>query len=447
MYAHRKMLDRFATPYAKPSFLPEVLIQHNNKPTDYLMPILRICLFLLIAHASMSQKENLLETLMRQKPAQFEAILQNPDLYEVQILYTQIDRDAQNRPQFTEHRYRVNKNNYFYPASTVKFPAVLLALEKINDLKVKGLSRNTTLLTDSASAAQTSVYGDTSAQNGLPSVAHYAKKILLVSDNDAFNRLYEFIGQQAFNDQLRTKGYADTRILHRLDHAATTEQNRYTNPLRFVDGERVLYQQPQQYNPVSLVPNVQILKGKGYLKNGVLIEKPFDFTAKNAFPLEDQQEILKAALFPESVAAKKRFKLTPDDYRFVYQYMSQLPSETNYPRYDSKEYYDSYCKFTLFGDSKNPMPKHIRVFNKVGDAYGFLLDNAYVVDFKAGVEFMLSAVIYCNKDQVFNDDKYDYEAVGFPFFANLGKIVYEHELGRKRLHKPNLDKFKLVYEK
>ena len=404
-------------------------------------------LLFLISQATMAQTPNLLETLMRQQPAQFGEILQNPDLYEVQIIYTQIDRDAKNRPKFTTHRYRVNKNNYFYPASTVKFPAVLLALEKINTLKIKGLSKNTPFLTDSAAASQTAALRDSSAENGLPSVAHYAKKILLVSDNDAFNRLYEFVGQQAFNDQLRAKGYADTRILHRLDYAATSEQNRYTNPLRFVDNQQVLYKQPQQYNPVNLVPNTPILKGKGYLKNGKLVNEPFDFTAKNAFPLDDQQAILKAVLFPESVAAKKRFNLTPDDYRFVYQFMSQLPSETTYPRYDSKEFYDSYCKFTIFGDNKNPMPKHIRVFNKVGDAYGFLLDNAYVVDFKAGVEFMLSAVIYCNKDQVFNDDKYDYDSVGFPFFANLGKLVYEHELTRKRSRKPNLDKFKLVYEK
>jgi hypothetical protein len=60
---------------------------------------------------------------------------------------------------------------------------------------------------------------------------------------------------------------------------------------------------------------------------------------------------------------------------------------------------------------------------------------------------MLTAVMYCNEDQVFNDDKYDYDSVGLPFYANLGKLIYEHETTRPRQHKPNLSKFKLKYER
>ncbi len=404
--------------------------------------------FLILQQMNLQAQTNLLETLMQTKPEQFGKILAKPDLYEVQIIYTQIERDAKNRPTFRTYQYGVDKARYFYPASTVKFPAVLLALEKLNKLKIKGLNKYTTMLTDSAHSGQTAVLTDTSAQNGLPSVAHYAKKILLVSDNDAYNRLYEFVGQQAFNDNLKAKGYVDSRFLHRLSVPLTTDQNRYTNPIRFVDGiNRLIYSQPQEFNPNSLLPKTPITKGLGYMKADSLVRQPFEFTNKNFFPLHDQQAILKAVLFPEYVDKKQTFNLTTDDYRFVYQYMSQLPSETTYPRYNTTEFYDSYCKFTIFGDSKAPMPKHIRVFNKVGDAYGFLLDNAYIVDFEKGIEFMLTAVMYCNEDQVFNDDKYDYDSVGFPFYANLGKLIYEHEQIRPRKYKPNLSKFKLKYER
>jgi hypothetical protein len=402
---------------------------------------------LLLQQMTLQAQTNLLEKLMQTKPEQFGKILAKPDLYEVQIIYTQIDRDAKNRPTFRTYQYGVDKNRYFYPASTVKFPAVLLALEKLNKLKIKGLDKYSTMLTDSAFGGQTAVLTDTSAQNGLPSVAHYAKKILLVSDNDAFNRLYEFVGQQAFNETLKAKGYADSRFLHRLSVPLTIEQNRYTNPVRFMDNEKLIYGQPQQFNPNSLLPKIPITKGLGYMKGDSLVRQPFEFTNKNFFPLHDQQNILKAVLFPEYIDKKRTFNLTPDDYRFVYQFMSQLPSETAYPRYNTTEFYDSYCKFTMFGDSKAAMPKHIRIFNKVGDAYGFLLDNAYVVDFEKGIEFMLTAVMYCNEDQVFNDDKYDYDSVGLPFYANLGKLIYEHETTRPRKYKPNLSKFKIKYER
>jgi hypothetical protein len=34
---------------------------------------------------------------------------------------------------------------------------------------------------------------------------------------------------------------------------------------------------------------------------------------------------------------------------------------------------------------------------------------------------MVTAVIYCNEDGIFNDDKYDYETVGFPFMPIWAK--------------------------
>ena len=421
-------------------------VQHlkSNIPIKNMIKKLFIFSVFILTSFSVFSQQNLIEKIMSDKPELFGDILKNPEKFEVQIIYTQINRDAKNKPSFNTFKYRVDKNHYFYPASTVKFPAVLLALEKMN--KISKLNISTTMLTDSAFGRQEIVHTDTSSASGLPSIGHYSKKILLVSDNDAFNRLYEFIGQKAFNDQLKAKGYLDTRILHRLSYLMTIEQNRYTNPIRFVEANNLIYSQPQQYNPDDLVPKIPIAKGIGYMKGDKLVSEPFDFTSKNAFPLEDQHEILKAVLFPEAVPKQKRFNLTPDQYKFVYQYMSQLPSESTYPRYDST-FYDGFCKFTMFGDSKKPMPKHIRVFNKVGDAYGFLLDNAYVVDFKEGIEFMLTAVMYCNADQVFNDDKYDYDSVGFPFFGNLGRTIYDFEKNRKKVFKPNLKKFKLKYDR
>ena len=124
--------------------------------------------------------------------------------------------------------------------------------------------------------------------------------------------------------------------------------------------------------------------------------------------------------------------------------MSMLPRESTEPAYpDRDEHPDSYVKFFLFGDSKERIPSRIRVFNKVGDAYGYLIDDAYVVDFEAGVEFLLTAVIHVNADQVFNDDAYEYDEIGMPFLARLGRAVYEHELRRERPRRPDLSRFRV----
>ncbi len=404
------------------------------------------------AHCTAQKTDKLLADLLRKSPELFGTVLKNPAQYDVQILYTQINRDAQNRPTFKTYHYRVDKNRYFYPASTVKLPAVLLSLEKINELKAAGklVNRETAMLTDSAYAGQTVVRRDTTAANGLPSVGHYAKKILLVSDNDAFNRLYELLGQCAINEKLYAKGYRNLRIVHRLSVPLTAEQNRRTNPVRFVDGDQVIYTQPGQTCDQTPRADSVIRRGLGYMTTGrngdSLVNQPFDFRAKNYYALEDQQAMLKAVLFPDAVPARQRFNLTPDDYRFLYQYLSQLPRETTYPHYDST-FYDSYCKFLLAGDSKKMFPRSLRIFNKVGDAYGYLIDNAYIADFETGVEFMLSAVIYCNKDGVFNDNTYDYETVGYPFMGNLGRVIYDYEARRKRPKKPDFSRFRVTYDK
>lgn len=388
--------------------------------------------------------DSFIEKLLKKNPDRFSKILKEHSKYEVQILYTKIDRNRKGQPDFYTHGYRVDASKYFYPASTVKLPAIVLAFEKLNKL---GIDKYTPMLTGASRPEQTAVVVDTTAENGLPSVAHYAKKILLASDNDAFNRLYEFIGQEAFNDSLHRKGYKNVRITHRLESSIGTENNRYTNPVRFEENGSVIFEQPQQFSQKDYRSAVPLLKGKGYMKDDVLVNEPFDFTGKNFFALEEQHKLLKAIMFPESVPASERFNLTKDDYSFLYQYMSQFPVETSYPQHYTDDLYDGYVKFLLFGGKKSRLPRHIRLFNKCGDAYGYMLDNAYVADFEKGIEFLLTAVIYCNEDDILNDNKYDYEAVGLPFMENLGKVIFEYELNRKRADRPDLSRYEVEYDK
>jgi hypothetical protein len=121
------------------------------------------------------------------------------------------------------------------------------------------------------------------------------------------------------------------------------------------------------------------------------------------------------------------------------------PEESNSPIYSKPDYWPHYVKFLMYGAEKVNAEPDIRIFNKVGDAYGFLIDGAYIVDFKNNIEFFLSAVIYCNSDGIFNDDKYDYDLIGFPFMKNLGKIIYQHELKRVRKKSSDLSVFRFNY--
>lgn len=122
-----------------------------------------------------------------------------------------------------------------------------------------------------------------------------------------------------------------------------------------------------------------------------------------------------------------------------------MPEESKSPVYPAPDYWDSYVKFLFYGSEKGKAEPTIRIFNKVGDAYGFLIDAAYFADYKNNIEFQLSAIIHCNSDGIFNDDKYDYDSVGFPFMKNLGRVIHEYELKRQRKRTPDLSIFQLRY--
>lgn len=390
-------------------------------------------------------KDNtLLENILK-KNVVISNLLAEKDSLNIQIIYTKIDRNEKNEPHFTDYTYNVQSKKYFYPASTVKMPVAFLALEKLQSLKAKGVDKFTSMVTDSSNDKQTIVYTQPTAENSAPTIANYIKQIFLVSDNDAFNRLYEFLGQEYIQQQLQRKGYKDAAIRHRLQIALTPEQNSITNPIRFYDTSgNLIFEQKEQISK-SIFPSFKASVGKGYYRNGKIISEPFDFSLKNRMYLEYQHNILRSVLFPQSFSSKKRFKLTKEDELFLLHCMSAYPSESHYPSYDTTYYYDTYCKFLFYGaEKKQPLP-NVRIFNKVGDAYGYLTDIAYIIDIENKVEFMLSATILCNRDGIFNDDQYDYNTFGFPFMKALGQTIYDYELKRERKFKPDLSRFILDY--
>ncbi|MCC3154236.1 serine hydrolase [Hymenobacter sp. BT770] len=401
-----------------------------------------LLLLLLLAWPRLSAAQfpgNPLRQVLRHDTVGLARVLAHPEAYRLQILYTRIRRDAAGRPHFRSSSYRLRPREYFYPASAIKLAAAALALEKLRALaaQVSGLTAESVMLTDSAYPGQTRVRRDTSSATGRPSVANYVRKALLVSDNDAFNRLYEFVGPAELNAGLARLGLRHSRLLHRLSVGDQEPASRHTNPVAFyadTAATQLLYQQPAAFYagpwPRAGLHGEQI--GQAYMKGDQQLPGPLDFRQKNAFSLPDLQRLLRAVLFPESVPSAQRLLLAPEDYALLRQVMSQLPRESHHPRYDVAHYPDTYAKFLLGGGGIAPLPPGVRVFNKIGQAYGFLIDNAYIVDAEKGVEFLLSAVIYVNADGVLNDDKYEYNAIGFPFMRDLGLRIYEAESRAQR---------------
>lgn len=375
---------------------------------------------------------NPLYQLAEEQP-EWGAWTQDPSAYQAQAILTTIRRDAKGKPSLKSHYWGHPVGEYFYPASTVKMPVAVLALQRLRELKIKGLDAYSRMEHGAERPPQTAATQDATARGGVPTVAHYIRKIFLVSDNDAYNRLYEWLGQEYINEQLQKKGLNNSRIIHRLSVSGfDVEENRHLNPVSFWNDRGVVYQREAIYSKWEspLNPHGQ-QKGIGYYSEGELIKKPFDFSTKNYVSLEDLHGIVMRIILPEAFPPEQRFDLQPEDYALLREAMRQCPRESQYPAYPDK--HDHYVKFWQFGDrdSTYRMPDHIRIYNKVGWAYGYLTDVAYITDSQAGVEYFLSGTIHVNKDRVFNDDAYEYEEIGLPFFGQFGRAIHQWMLEQK----------------
>jgi len=390
---------------------------------------------------SESKDSPLLERIILSLKNDFPGIVSNPTKHRLQVLYTQVDRDKNNNPNFTTHSFRLRPKEYFYPASTTKFPIAVLALEKANQNSKINPYTHLEVLTEKPEL--NGVVRDLSSESGYPSLAHYIRKLFIVSDNSANNRLYEFLGRDHINKRLWGLGYQSTRIRHRLSISLGDELNKYTNPFVFYDKNQILYAQASKVGTVDLDSDYDdYLIGNYHYSNGKKNNGPLDFSTKNFMNISEQHEFMKQVIFPESIPIKKHLDLSDEDYNLLYQEMSILPRQSKHPEYpDYDSYYDGYCKFFIYGDTKDKIPDHIKIFNKVGLAYGFLLDNAYIIDIKNNVEFILTAVVYHNENETMNDDKYEYDDITIPFLAELGRKIYDNELVRDKFFLPDFSRF------
>ena len=384
----------------------------------------------------------LLDSLLQTSPL-LQKIATNPQ-YELQIIYTQINRDAQNRPTFTPLTYHLNPQQYFNPASLVKLPVVALSLEKLNDLHNPHVTRRTIMATGTAYRCQTPVPFATPADSDrTATVGNYIKRMLLVSDNTAYNRLYELLGQRPLNERLTQLGHPNVRITRRFA-PCDTAANRHTNPISFHTPQGdTIYQQPAQYNPISYTsPLGRVLKGRAHQSGGRIIPTPYDFTTANHLPLPDITSFLQSILFPESVPKNQRLHLTSTDHAFLRRYLHATPHESGCHLYTPTRYFDAYKKYLYYG--RNPDIPHqpaLRIYNIVGMSHGYLADVAYFADSLHQSEFMLSAVLYVNQNGIINDGTYEYDSMGEPFLAQLGIQIQQYEARRPRRYQPKLTEF------
>ncbi|GIV24540.1 MAG: hypothetical protein KatS3mg026_0232 [Bacteroidia bacterium] len=370
-----------------------------------------------------------LSRLLEQRAPHLQPYLKAAQQYRIQIIYTQVNRDAQNRPILKHYAFRLDTNEYFYPASLVKLPLAALALERLGVLKAQGLTVKTPFALQQGSAGCL-------AQVPLQrySVEDCIRRQLVYSDNVTFDYLYALVGPSHAMKALRERGYTSVYIGHRLGRSCSPAENRCVEGVTFYRSGKPPYTLPPMCSSDTLR---HPYAGHPYLL----------FANANALSLKDAHAVLISLIFPQAVRPRQRFQLSVEDYLLLRKYLSMYPSEAREADFSPTEYHDGVRKFFLMGGSDSVrLPSRIRIFNKVGLAYGYLSDVAYIVDFDLGVEFFLSAVVYVGESQAGYPSAagYPYE-VGLRFLRELGWVLYRYETTRRKPYFPNLASFRYDY--
>ncbi len=374
--------------------------------------------------------------LLAGAPDQFDEVLADADELRVKIELAIVTPAEDGAPTLTRHSFSAGPD-YYYPASTVKTCAAVAAALRMREMESASgaawpLGLDTPLRFHPLFAGETVEEEDPShTTHGLITLGHDMRKVFLVSDNAAYNRLYEFAGNSFLNRSMRDAGLSSTRILHRLSEFRSPEDQLRT-PRIDVRGTAGVIATLEERADGLTVTNGDLTGtsiGRAYTRDNVLIDGPMSFLQKNSISMRDLQDLHVMLLRPDiRIPGRPQgagFDLDDADRAFMAKAMAEAPGASKNPVYDAHEYPDDYSKFLAPGIWRVRNQGDVTIRDKVGRAYGFSTTNSEVTDHRTGRSFFLTATIYINPNGILNDGVYGYGRAD-QFFADLGEVVARH---------------------
>ena len=375
-------------------------------------------LLLAVFSSLLSCNSNPIELVLKSDPYLKEIIKDKED-YEIQVMLTKINHDN-TKIDFQNYQYQHDENQYFYPASTIKLPIVVLTLKKINELRSKGFDIT---LKSKIILNNVDNYSNFKLQDSITSFQNLIADIFLVSDNSASNILIDFIGYNYFNDEMQNAGFDRTYLNHKFNpdpYVNSTWQisDLDNNMISSIDDNQKIIKADDKTTGLD--------KGERRYFNGEILDESLNFSEKNRFSITDMHNLIKYIFYPDIFDKANTFNLNVEDYDFIRYWMSRFTYEDIGEKFIGDEkFFETYNKFFIHGDEQSVSNEQIRVYNKIGQAYGTSIDNGLIKNYQNNVEFILTSTIYTNKNKVINDNLYEYDDIAEPFLAKLSRAIYK----------------------
>lgn len=437
--------------------------------------------------ADETEKKALWKELKRQSG--FKKIFKKYENYRLEIIYTQIDRDLQGSVTLKEFHLG-DSLSYFYPASTVKLPLALALGEIMQKYPFNDISFSSKLKLDTARQCHynyvNSAFEYHKIQSGdswgsiaekyrltksdllllnnnnetdilvpnssvkiyhrksRPSMYDLIGSMLIYSDNEAYNKLFEIPGGGTLTSWLNQKGFKESSVTRKFLFCEGDEKNHSAGFELLNERDVILYHSDgKSWDAAdhSEVPGVKVGKAHYWLDS--LVKSPRDFSDHNYLPLTSSHEMMQRLFFPELFPDNKKFALKNKTTDFIKKSLAMYPREKSFVRDTIYDGWNDGKNIFLIGEEckklqdMNHKPDcninpNFRIFNIIGQAYGFSTDIMYFTDNKEKIEFFLSVRIYTNKDEILGDDTYEYDEIAMPLMNFIGDYFYQMEKKREK---------------
>jgi Beta-lactamase enzyme family len=359
------------------------------------------------------------------------ARLEHPEAFRLQVLISHVETVGGRPSRLVRSAYRLGAE-YFYPGSAIKLAAAVAALQTIAGL---GASHGPIDLLEVPLRIAPLFDGDppqeddpTNRDHARITVGHEIRKLSLVSDNQAFNRLYDLVGYDGLNRAMERLGLSSAVITHRLSETRTIPDPSASAAVTFLPPGRASIAVPARASATTRSnrgPGLRV--GTAFIRGTEFVAEPMDFTRRNGMSLIDLQNLLVKLVRPDIDVGGPPLVLGEVHRAMLIGALTRYPRESPNPTYSADIFPDDVAKFLLAGvrrvfPSSRP-GERIEITGKIGQAFGFTVENSYVHNPANGRAVFVSAVIYTNDDGVLNDDRYEYDTIARPFMADLGELV------------------------
>jgi len=376
--------------------------------------------------------DSTLQHILLNKDPLLDQVINNPSKYYFQLIYTKVEK-RDNKINY--HTYSINQGKqYYYPASLIKFPLTFVALEKLTSLKDSGVNINDSISVNTCSCDFATNNYVSKHRN--PTMLQFLREMMIMSNNDAYNLYFDFVGRDLFNARMHSMNIFDIQMKNRFTGGCGEENNKSSGGITFNKNNAdkaytIPCSKSIQNWIIDSVKYPVFFETKSYYKKKVVTNKQNN-AANNYVSLLQAHLLLINLMHPNSGIYKNDFNIDASYKKQFIKAIGSFPRELEMSSYDTANLADYYYKFFIDPKVIQTKDNSIRVYNKVGLASGFVSDVSYFYDSTNQIEYFISAAILSKKA---NSNENNYNDLGIPILRKIGGLIYTDELYNRKNEK------------